>query len=84
MPGLLAVAAIWLLARPAQAPEPVTDTAGDTARIVAAQRNFRAVLIAPGALAAIVARAVAFIGLLGLAATSRLLSEPPGRALRRL
>jgi hypothetical protein len=52
LPGLLAVAAIWLLARPAQSPEPVTDTAGDTARIVAAQRNFRAVLIAPGALAA--------------------------------
>lgn len=52
LPGLLVVAAIWLLARPSQPPAPVTDTAGDAARIVAAQGNFRAVMIAPAALAA--------------------------------
>lgn len=38
---------------------------------------------APGALAALVAGAVAVIGLLGLAGNWRLLSEPAGRALRR-
>ena len=52
VPGLLAAAAIWLLAHPLQPPTPVTDAAGDPARIVAAQRNFRSVLIAPAALAA--------------------------------
>lgn len=52
VPGLLAVAAIWLLALPPQSPAPVTDAAVDPARIIAAQRNFRSVLIAPSALAA--------------------------------
>ena len=52
LPGLLVVAAIWLLARPSQPPAPVMDTASDAARIVAAQGNFRAVMIGPAALAA--------------------------------
>lgn len=52
VPGLLALAAFWLLAHPSQPPAPVMDTASDAARIVAAQGNFRAVLIAPAALAA--------------------------------
>jgi|GEM_PF-1252876 hypothetical protein len=52
LPGLLVVAAIWLLAHPSQPQTPVTDTASDPARIVAAQGSFRAVLIAPAALAA--------------------------------
>jgi hypothetical protein len=51
-PGMLAVAAIWLLAQPPQPPAPATDAAVDPARIIAAQRNFRSVLIAPSALAA--------------------------------
>ena len=45
VPGMLAVAAIWLLALPPQSPALVTDAAVDPARIIAAQRNFR---IPPG------------------------------------
>lgn len=51
VPVMLA-AAIWLLAHSPQPPAPVTDTTVDAARILAAQRNFRSVLIAPAALAA--------------------------------
>lgn len=50
--GLLAAAAIWLLAHPHRPPVPVADATVDPARIIAAQRNFRSVLIAPAALAA--------------------------------
>lgn len=45
-------AAIWLLAHLLQRPAQVTDTSVDTARIIAAQRDFRSILIAPTALAA--------------------------------
>lgn len=52
VPGMLVAAAIWLLGHSSQPPARVTETAVDAARILAAQRNFRSVLIAPAALAA--------------------------------
>lgn len=51
VPFMLA-ATIWQLAHSPQPPAPVTDTAVDAARIIAAQRNFRSILIGPAALAA--------------------------------
>lgn len=50
--GLIIVVMFWLLAHPPQEPSPATDTSVDPARVIAAQRNFRSILIAPGALAA--------------------------------
>jgi hypothetical protein len=52
VPGVLTLAAMWLLAHQPQPQALATDAASDSPRIIAAQRNFRSVLIAQAALAA--------------------------------
>lgn len=49
---LIVLATFWVLAHPPQEPPSATEMAVDPARIIAAQRNFRNILIAPDSLAA--------------------------------